>query len=143
MYPAKDTHLGPKSPTLQDISNCLERLELLLSRFVQSSEVVLGSAVGGGGTDVGGQTQTRVHAHSGASIDETGTSNPNQPNQRPYKSTWELLWNNERVLHANTSSTETSSQNVSLDPFFELTQILQHLCAATAYNLVKLTRPPG
>lgn len=115
VYPTKDSHVARKTPTLQDISNCLERLEPLLLRFVESSEVTSKFAASGGAGSSGGESQTRVRTHSGAKINENGIADLNHYHQNPCKSTWELLWDSERNIRANGSSVETSCQAVSLD----------------------------
>ena len=118
VYPTKDTDVARKAPTLQSISNRLERLESLLSRFVESSQVTTtGSAAGsGGGSDRESQPQTRVQ--SGANVNATGTANPHPSNQRPGNPTWELLLNDERVVRdANNSDIRDLSQDVSLERY--------------------------
>lgn len=76
VYPTKDSQKGP---TLQNISSRLERLEILLSRLAECSQVTTGSTV------------DRVQ--SGANVNAMGTANQHPFSQRSRKSTWELLLN--------------------------------------------------
>ncbi|KAH8692077.1 hypothetical protein BGW36DRAFT_303394 [Talaromyces proteolyticus] len=86
VYPTKNSDTAGKTPTLQNISNRLERIENLLSRFAESSRVATESVVEGGSSDSGGKSQTQVQPQSGTNVNATA-------NQHPRKSTWELLLN--------------------------------------------------
>lgn len=92
MYPAKDRDEARKPVTLQNISNRLERLEVLLERFFEGSQVTTGSAADHRG---GGQSQTQIQAQQRVHVNSIGTAN---------KSTWQLLWNDEQVAQSASSS---------------------------------------
>ncbi|OJJ45977.1 hypothetical protein ASPZODRAFT_142614 [Penicilliopsis zonata CBS 506.65] len=77
-YPTRDSDIPRKGPSLKDISDRLERLEVLLYRLVESQTTT------GGGGGAGFETQ---QAQSGAK---------NQDNPHA-ESTWELLLDNSRV----------------------------------------------
>lgn len=76
-----------KPPTLRDISNCLERLESLLSYFAESSEAIIDD--GGRHAEFKNQFQLRPRANVNA------IEPPKWPPFRPSnRSTWEILLNN-------------------------------------------------
>lgn len=113
VYPTKDRAGERKSPTLQSISDRLERLETLLSRLSESSQVATGSVPeaydGGGGSHPG----IPVPSYANANAIET----PHQPpsDQPPCKSTWELLLSDEQVVRfANNSNIEILLRDVSI-----------------------------
>lgn len=119
MYPTKDRDVARKTPNLQSISNRLERLEILLSRLSESIQVTTGSVADRrrGGSDGESQTQNEVQSCANVNAIETA-------NQRPCKSTWELLLNDEKVVrHANSSNIENLLQDVRLN-FLEFIQVL-------------------
>lgn len=120
VYPTKDKDEAPKTTTLQNISNRLERLEVLLTRFFEGTQTTTGSAADCGG----GEFQTQIRPQRYANVKAIGTSNQPSSNQRLAKSTWQLLLNNEEVIQsANNSDTEILLQDVRLD-LFEFIQIL-------------------
>lgn len=125
VYPTKDTDSARKGPTLQKISEQLERLEILLSRFAESSQVTRGSTA----NCPGGESQTQVQIQSGANAKKYRMSKPN-----PSGSTWELLLDDERLFR-HTTNLNIEPHNVSLN--FCL-GILRDLLA-----LVKLSRTPA
>lgn len=140
MYPSKDRDVARKSPSLQDISDRLERLEILLSRFSESSQVTTGSAGDRGGSD--GESQTQIQVQSCANVNATGTANQLPSFQRHCKSTWELLLNDEQVVrHANHSNIETLLRDVRLD-FLDFIPVL--LPSIIHYpGQANMTHPPG
>jgi ribosomal protein L13E len=98
VYPARNTgtdaDTGRKPPSLQDIHNCLKRLEVLLARFGESSQVATGSdsVVDGGGGRVG--SEVPVQARPRAVVKAVGA----RPSDKsPNKSTWEILLNNSDI----------------------------------------------
>jgi Fungal Zn(2)-Cys(6) binuclear cluster domain len=101
VYPTKNSEETRKPPTLQNISDRLERLEILLSRFAESSRVTTKSTVDGGG----GSFQTQVQPNA--------TAKQHSSDQRPSKTTWELLLND--------------GQYVSVDFFLEFIHLLPSL----------------
>jgi hypothetical protein len=112
-YPTKDTGLSRKDPTLQDISNRLERLEDLLSHFIETSQVAGGSTAGSGG---GGESQTLIELQPGANDNAIETANQHSPNKPSVESTWELLLNDKRALrNPHNSSIESLVREVSID----------------------------
>ena len=90
VYRTKNSEVARKSLTLQTISNRLERLEILLSRFAESSRVTTESAAAGGGGS-GGESQSQVRLQSGANFNATANQRPSD--NHSCKSTWELLLN--------------------------------------------------
>lgn len=95
VYPTKDKEKGPN---LQNISSRLERLEILLSRLAERSEITTGPVIDA--TDrghdrgcSGSEPQTQVQVQSGANTNKTGTANQHPSSQPSSKSTWELLLN--------------------------------------------------
>ena len=112
--------MARKTPTLQTISTRLERLEVLLSRFFEGSQVATGSAADRGG----GESQTQTQVQHCANVKAIGTANQRSSNQRPCKSTWQLLLNDEQVVQsANKSDIEMLLRDVRLD-FLEFIQVL-------------------
>lgn len=112
MYPTKDRDVARKAPTLQNISNRLERLEVLLSRFVEGSQVTTGSAA----DRSGGESQTQIQVQHYANANAIGTANQHSSSQRLCKSTWQLLLNDEQVVQpANNSDIEILLRNVRVD----------------------------
>ncbi|KAJ5291647.1 hypothetical protein N7478_000898 [Penicillium angulare] len=107
VYPSKDHRQTQKTPTLQDITNSLERLERLILSIVKSGENE-------------GQSQTQVQANSGVESNETGTANLSGSYRRPGNSTWDLLWNKERVVGqvADNSGVVSSHQDARSTPSY-------------------------
>lgn len=103
VYPTRDLDAARTTPTLRDISNSLKRLEILLSRFAESSDATIDD--GGGGRT---ESEMQIQARPGAI--ETASQHPSD--RRPNKSTWEILLNN--------SDIEPLLQDVSLDFFSRL-----------------------
>lgn len=98
MYPTKDSQKGP---TLQNISSRLERLEILLSRLAECSQVTTGSTVD--------------QVQSGANVNAMGTANQHPFSQHSRKSTWELLLNEgQGVRYVNNLDNEILLEDVSL-----------------------------
>ncbi|EED22597.1 conserved hypothetical protein [Talaromyces stipitatus ATCC 10500] len=108
VYPTKDTDVARKGPTLQNISNRLERLEVLLSRFAESSQLTTASALGSGGSS--GVPQPQIQVQSSANANAIGTAIRTPSNQRSCESTWELLLNEERVARY------ASNSNIDIPP---------------------------
>jgi hypothetical protein len=98
VYPTRDLDAARTTPSLRDISTCLKRLEILLSRFAESSDATIDDGDGRTGSEM--QIQARPVANVNA-IDSS--------DRRPNKSTWEILLNN--------SDSEPLLQDVSLDLF--------------------------
>lgn len=122
VYPTKDKDVARKttSTTLQNISNRLERLEVLLSRFLEGSQVTMGSAADRGG----GESQTQIQAQPYTNVKPIGTANQHSSNQPPCKSTWQLLLNDEQVVQpTNNSDIEMLLRYVRLD-FLECLKVL-------------------
>lgn len=141
VYPTKDRDGVRKGPTLQNISNRLERLEILLSRFAESNQITTGSAVDRGGGGSGGEPQSHVQVQSGANVNATGTENQHPPNQHPGNSTWGLLLNDGQVIRCvNNSNVEILLQDVSLDFFLEFIQGFTPLYKGTVHTTAKLIR---
>jgi hypothetical protein len=110
-YPTKDKEVVRHTVTLQSISNRLERLEDLLSRFVEGNHFTTGSAVDTGG----GVSQTQMQIRDSVDANVIGTANQHSSNQRPCKSTWQLLLNDEQVFQStNDSNVEMLLRDVSL-----------------------------
>lgn len=98
VYPTKDREKG--GPSLQNISSRLERLEILLSRFVEHSQVTTGSAADRGH----GEPETQT----------TGAANQHSSSQHRSKSTWEILLNDgQGIRYADNSNIEALLQDVS------------------------------
>lgn len=124
VYPAKDRDVSRKSPTLQNISDRLERLEILLSRFAEINQDTPRPAAGRGGNGPGIDSQTQIPAHSCADVSPVGTADQPSSNQRSSKSTWDLLLNDEEVVQdGDHSNIEILLQDVRPD-LFELVQVL-------------------
>jgi len=114
VYPTKARDVARKSPSLQSVSNRLERLEILLSRLIDSSQGTTGSAAACDGD--GGGTQTQIQVQPGANVNAIGTANQHPSDQLPCKLTWELLLNDERVVrYENNPNIADLPQDVSLD----------------------------
>lgn len=107
VYPTKESDMARRGgPTLQSISNRLERLEVLLVRLAEDGQVTT-RAAGGRRREL----QTQVQFYSDVNINGTEAANQHPSNQAPGASTWELLLNEEEVVqYANNSLPE----NVSL-----------------------------
>jgi hypothetical protein len=141
VYPTKDQDVARKITTLENISNRLERLEVLLSSFLEGSQVTSGSAADRGG----GGSQTQIQVQHFANVNAIETANQLSSKQRPYKSTWQLLLNDGQVVQsANNSNIEILIQNVSLD-FLEFLQILfpSIKLSYDKYPQANIKRPPG
>jgi hypothetical protein len=110
VYPTREPDAARKTPTLQDISNNLKRLETLLSNFVEKSAATRGSAGDDNGRDghlERAQSEFQIQARPGAN-DNAIKSVGQHPSDKPSnKSTWEILLNN--------SDIEPLLQDVSLD----------------------------
>ncbi|KAL3442364.1 fungal-specific transcription factor domain-containing protein [Aspergillus insuetus] len=116
VYPARntDTDTGRKPPSLQDIHNCLKRLEILLSRFGESSQVATGSVVDGIGGRVG--SEVPVQARPRAVVKAIGTRPSDKSSN---KSTWEILLKNsdiEPLLQDESIGPETASAQPRANP---------------------------
>ena len=124
-YRTKNSEVARKCPTLQDISDRLERMEGLLSRSAEGSRVTTVSAAESGGGGGGGrdESQSQVQVHFGASINAAAEQHPSdQPSGR---STWELLLNDGHVVqYVNNSNIEILPRDVSLDLFLYLSRSL-------------------
>ncbi|CRG90842.1 putative transcriptional regulatory protein C139,03 [Talaromyces islandicus] len=100
-----------KTPTLRDISSCLERLETLLSRFAESGEVTTRPVVDGSGGRVRSRADSdiQIQVRSGANVNASEKQHPfDRP---PNKSTWEILLNNsddEPLLQDEPTGLETA-----------------------------------
>jgi hypothetical protein len=120
VYPTKDKDETQKPVTLQNISSRLEQLEVLLSRFLESSQVTTRSGADRGG----GESQTQIQVQHCANIKAIKPVYQRSSNQSPCKSTWQLLLNDGQVVHpANNSDMELLLQDVRLD-FLAFIQIL-------------------
>jgi hypothetical protein len=123
VYPTKATEAERKGQTIRNISDRLERVEILLSRFVESKQVITGFAAGGDG-----EGQTQVPVQPGANVNAIGTGNQHSSNHHPEDSTWELLLNDEGVAqHASNSNIEILPEVVSQEFRLEL-RVLTPLC---------------
>ncbi|GAM35336.1 hypothetical protein TCE0_017f03597 [Talaromyces pinophilus] len=93
-------------PTLQSISNRLERLEVLLVRLAEDGQVTT-RAAGGRRREL----QTQVQFYSDVKINGSEAAIHPPSNQDPGASTWELLLNEEEVVqYANNSLPENEDQ---------------------------------
>ena len=126
VYPTKDRNVARNAPSLQNISNRLERLEILLSRFSESSQVTTGSAADyrRGGGESQAQIEVQSCANGSANGSAIGTVNQHPSNQPSSGSTWELLLNDEQAVRdENNSHSEILPRDVRLDSL-ESIQIL-------------------
>lgn len=114
VYPTKLTDPARKSPSLQTISNRLERLEVLLSRLTEDPQRSVGPTAAYGGSGRRPQaSQIQVEPSANASL--IGTSNQHPSEKRPCKLTWELLLNDEQVVrYEDNSNIDSLTQDVSL-----------------------------
>lgn len=115
VYPTRDQDATRKTPTLQDISNCLKRLETLLSSFAERSEVTTVSAIDDDDGDRGrsrAKSEIQIQARPSANVNAIETARQHPSDKPPNKSTWEILLNN--------SDIEPLLQDVSLDFFLWL-----------------------
>ncbi|KAF7162570.1 hypothetical protein CNMCM5623_007816 [Aspergillus felis] len=119
VYPTRDLDAARKTPTLQDISNRLKRLEILLSRFAESSEVTTGSAVDGGGYGRGrAESEIQTQARPSANVNAIETASQHPSDRPPNKSTWEILLNNsdiEPLLQDESNGLETAPSHLQLN----------------------------
>lgn len=135
VYPTRDPDAARTTPTLRDISNCLKRLEILLSRFSESSEATTEPAVdyyGSSGRGHGrAETEIQIQARTGVNVNVNAIEAAGQrPSDRaPNKSTWEILWNN--------SDSESLLQDVS-PGFFSSLLGVSFLYKETLHNPIKL-----
>lgn len=132
VYPTRDPDAAGTTPTLRDISNCLKRLEILLSRFAESSEVTTEAAVdhyGSGRYHGHAESQIQIQARTGANVNAIETASQRPSDRPPNKSTWEILLNN--------SDIESSLQDVSLC-FFSWLFGFSFLYKETIHNPTKL-----
>lgn len=114
VYPTKNTGVTRKSPSLQSISTSLERLEVLLSRLADPTQVITRPSAGSGDDGDAGRSRGQFQAQSGAKFDATEHANQCSSSQPSYKSTWELLLHDGRVaMHSDKLNTEDQRQNVS------------------------------
>lgn len=84
VYPTRDPDAVRKPPTLRDISNCLERLESLLSGLAESGESTIDDSAGCAEPEI---YQTRP----GASVNAIEPAKQLLFKRPPKKSTWEIL----------------------------------------------------
>jgi hypothetical protein len=141
VYPTKDKDETRKTITLQNISERLERLEVLLSRFLESSQVTTGS-----GADLGsGESQTQIQVQHCANVKATRPVNQRSSNQRPCKSTWQLLLNDGQVAQpTNNSDVEMLLQDVRLDFLKYIQNLLPSITLAyDRYAQANMACPPG
>jgi len=110
MYPTKDREVTRKAPTLQTISNRLERLEVLLSRCLEGSQATTGPTADHGGVE----PQTQIRVQNSVNVNTTRSTNQDSSNGLPCRSTWQLLLNDEPVS-AKKSDEELLLQDVRLD----------------------------
>jgi hypothetical protein len=97
--------MARKGPTLQSISNRLERLEVLLSRLAEDGQVTTGAA-----GRRRRESRSQAQFHSGVNVNRTEAANQHPSNQDPGASTWELLLNEEEVVqYADNSLPENVS----------------------------------
>ena len=150
VYRTKSSEGARKSPTLQQISNRLERLEILLSRLFEGSQVTTESAADGGdgrGRGRGrGESQTQLQLQSGANVNATANQHPSD--QHSSESTWELLLNDGQVLrHMNNLNIEILRQDVSLDFFLDSIKFYSRLQRCYTYlpcsDQANMKHPPG
>lgn len=99
--------MARKGPTLQNISDRLEQLEILLSRFAEGSQATTRDPAGA----TEGPSRTHTHVQSTTIVDAiTGGKSHTSG------STWELLLDHEQVVpHANNPNIEISPGDVSVD----------------------------
>lgn len=110
-YPTKDTASARIDPTPQNIYNRLERLEILLLGFIETSQVANGSAATGGG-----ECQTAIQLQPGGNDNAIGIANTQSTYHYHDESTWELLLTDERAIrNENTSNIEILLPNASVD----------------------------
>ncbi|RAO67797.1 uncharacterized protein BHQ10_003809 [Talaromyces amestolkiae] len=99
-------------PSLQSISNRLERLEVLLSRLAEDGQVTTRAA-----GSRRRETQTQAQFNSSGNANRTGDSNRHSSNEDPGPSTWELLLNEEEVVqYANNSIADDEDPVRNLQP---------------------------
>lgn len=114
MYPTNDKDEARKTVSLQNISNRLERLEVLLSRFLESGQVATVSAPDRGMSS--GEPQTQIWVQHCANVKAIGTANQRLSTQPPGKSTWQLLLNDGQIVQsASNSDIEMLLQDVRLN----------------------------
>lgn len=131
VYPTRDPDAAQKTPTLRDISNCLKRLETLLSSFAESSTVTPASAVDDGGDRSRGRAKSgnQIQARPSGNFKAIETASQHPSDRPPNKSTWEILLNN--------SDIEPLLQDVSLG-FFLMLFGFPSLYEETTQNPIKL-----
>lgn len=87
VYPTKDPDAVRKPPNLRDISNCLERLEVLLSRLADSGEAAIDNGAG--------HTEPEIYqTRPSTSVNAIRPAKQLPFNRAQNKSTWEILLNN-------------------------------------------------
>ena len=120
-YPTKDTNVATRTPTLHDLANSLERVELLLARLVGRSQKTPGVAKDGGGhSNRCGAGQPRAQARSNVQVDKNGSANLPHSFPHHFKSTWDLLRKKEQAgRQGDSSSGEDSPDEVRLQFSFE------------------------
>lgn len=132
VYPTKESDMARKDgPTLQSISNRLERLEVLLSRLAEDGQVTARAA-----DRRRRDSQTQLKSYSSGNDNSTEALNRHPSNEDPGASTWELLLNEEEVVqYANTSL----AGNVSL--FLSFALVLLTLLRNGQANMHQLGGP--
>jgi hypothetical protein len=122
VYPTKDKDEARKPITLQNISNRLERLEVLLSRLIEAGQVTTRPIADRGS----GETQAQIQVQHCANLKAVDTTNQPSSNQGHRKSTWQLLLNDGQVVQSTSNSdTDALLQNVGLD-FLRCIHVLLH-----------------
>lgn len=137
VYPTRDPDAARKTPPLRDISNRLKRLEILLSRFAESGEVTMRSAVDDDGGRSRGrgraESEIQIQARPNANVNAIETASQHPSDRPPNKSTWEILLNNFDI--------EPLLQDVSLDFVLRLFEF-SSLYEETIHNPTKLMYGP-
>lgn len=111
VYPTRDPDAARKPSTVRDVSNRLERLENLFSRFAESREAPMVFAINddGGRSRSHAESEINVQSRPKAYVNAIEAASQRPSDKHPNKSTWEILLNN--------SDSEPLSQDVSLDVF--------------------------
>jgi Fungal Zn(2)-Cys(6) binuclear cluster domain len=113
VYPTVNTNEGRKTPSLQKISDRLERLESLLSCLVERGQDTTSSA-DHVAVSHDGESVTQIQSQSDANSNSFGATNQYTLIRGPFKSTWDLLLKDEGAPRcAKNSNCESSPQNVS------------------------------
>lgn len=146
LYPTKNSDTARRVPNLESIANRLDRLETLLSRFAESSQVPTVSATvsvtDGGIGNSGSKSQTEVQPQPGADTHATASQHPS--GQYPSKSTWELLLNEEQdAQYGDGFNVDILQQDVSQDilefvHIYSSLQVIIHIS-----RQANMPHPPG